>query len=416
MKIKIDRVSLNLTVLFLLAFFTLLFPRDNFHIKKILLLFFLLYNFGTIINCYKKDALAFLITCFIPFALVIQSVIQNGDLYFSLTQVYFYGYFAIAYVVYKNKFDIKKMLLLIGNIMVILILVCAILDFTQVLPYDSNPVLKFFSSNGEAQISVSVYAIAYYVFFFKASPILLFNLLDCLQHHKYFQSALIFTSILFTGTRANIFMGVFVVGVYVAFIEKNRMIQIVFGMVLLLLLIRFGVEIIDRVSMVNVVKSGGDDIRVETVKGIIDSFKSDPMQLFTGAGFGSQYYNSSLHRLGLQRGSEMSYFEIFRQTGLIYGSLIVLFLIAPLRRIFYCSKSLFWFYIAYLTEGFFEPFIFTSTGFFIVAVIYSEVYIAYDMPMMYAHIRNRGSTLSNGNLSNFDNRTGHYEYESTYYH
>lgn len=347
-------------------------PRDYLGIKKLFLFIFLLYNLGLLIDSYRKNRFLFSETILIPAVLYLISVILVGKVFEPLTYLYSYLYFGLIFVLLKYHIDIWGIIRRTVNIMAGIIVISALLDFFSFIPIEENLLLVWLKEHGEAQISASHAAIAYYVLFFKASPLLLYNLVYYLKNRRYMMSIFVFSALLFSGTRANIGMGIFMIVGNFLFVERRRVWRLFSLFLMIAMLISVSEYAVNKINVINTAKSDGDSVRIETVKSIKDVMKSSPDYFITGMGYGSVYYSTG--REELVDSSEMSYFELYRQTGLFFGTVILLFTLYPLAVLRRSDRALFLFYMGYLTEGFFEPFIYTSTGLFVVSCIYLEVY------------------------------------------
>lgn len=144
-------------------------PRDYLGIKKLSLFIFLLYNLGLLIDSYRKNRFLFSETILIPAVLYLISVILVGKVFEPLTYLYSYLYFGLIFVLLKYHIDIWGIIRRTVNIMAGIIVISALLDFFSFIPIEENLLLVWLKEHGEAQISASHAAIAYYVLFFKAS-------------------------------------------------------------------------------------------------------------------------------------------------------------------------------------------------------------------------------------------------------
>ena len=170
-------------------------PRDYLGIKKLSLFIFLLYNLGLLIDSYRKNRFLFSETILIPAVLYLISVILVEKIYEPLTYLYSYLYFGLIFVLLKYHIDIWGIIRRTVNIMAGIIVISALLDFFSFIPIEENLLLVWLKEHGEAQISASHAAIAYYVLFFKASPLLLYNLVYYLKNRRYMMSIFVFSAL-----------------------------------------------------------------------------------------------------------------------------------------------------------------------------------------------------------------------------
>lgn len=268
-------------------------PRDYLGIKKLFLFIFLLYNLGLLIDSYRKNRFLFSETILIPAVLYLISVILVGKVFEPLTYLYSYLYFGLIFVLLKYHIDIWGIIRRTVNIMAGIIVISALLDFFSFIPIEENLLLVWLKEHGEAQISASHAAIAYYVLFFKASPLLLYNLVYYLKNRRYMMSIFVFSALLFSGTRANIGMGIFMIVGNFLFVERRRVWRLFSLFLMIAMLISVSEYAVNKINVINTAKSDGDSVRIETVKSIKDVMKSSPDYFITGMGYGSVYYSNN---------------------------------------------------------------------------------------------------------------------------
>lgn len=360
--------ALNNVLFWLLTFFTLLTPADSLGLKKITLAVLLILNVQEIIRGIGKNKFYFFFFVFLPLLTFVISVSAGGGIIDSVTALYTFLYLWLIFPAMDQEVDLKKMLLVVGNIMTAIIFISGILDALHILSVGTNPLLQWLATNGEAQISVSSYAMFHYVLFLNASPILLFNLIFYLNEKRYVLSIIVFISVLWTGTRANIFTAAVVVIMYVILYEENKIIK-VFSLTLIIgVFVAKSYDIKEKIELINWAKNSGDQIRNESISSILYALCANKIRWLIGMGFGTTYYSTG--RIKMVTTSEMSYFEYVRTCGVPISIFTFYLFIKPLLSMWRKKDWIFAFYIAYLVQGIFEPFIFTSTGFFVLMAMY----------------------------------------------
>ncbi len=356
----------------LLCLATFLMPRDSLGLKKILLLVTVVFNINIIVYEYKRNVGLFLISVVLPFFLFVISAIQIGKIFLPLTYIYFFAYFPLAFVIAKYDIDIKSIFMVVINVMTFIILVSALLDICGVMSIYNNPLLQWLNDAGEAQVSASPYAIAKYVIFLKASPVMIYGILVYLEKKRYILAGLVFVAVLFTGTRANIYLAILVTVVYVFMYEPNVKLRVLLGLVCIALVLRFGATFYDKVQMINWAKAEGDEIRFLAIESIFNSMNNSKESYLIGMGYGSKYY--SLGRKGYIENSELTYLELVREVGIPSAIAFIVFVVAPLFKLYRKHKIEFLFWGAYLVESVVEPFLFTSTGFCVFMMVISVIF------------------------------------------
>ena len=370
--IRKKQISSKYICFLLLCLATFLMPRDSLGLKKILFLVTVMSNINIIIYEYKRNVSLFLISVFLPFFLFVISAIQIDEIFLPLTYIYFFAYFPLAFAIAKYDIDIKSIFMVVINIMTFIILTSVLLDISGVMSIYNNPVLQWLNDMGEAQVSASPYAIAKYVIFLKASPVMIYGILVYLERKRYVLASLVFVAVLFTGTRANIYLAILVTVVYVFVYEPNVKLRLVCGLVGIALALRLGTIFYDKVQMINWAKAEGDEIRFAAIESIFNAMNSSKISYLIGMGYGSKYY--SLGRIGYIENSELTYLELVREVGIPSAIAFIVFLVNPLFKLYRNHKIEFLFWGAYLVEAVVEPFLFTSTGFCVFMMIFSMIF------------------------------------------
>lgn len=368
---SLDAVLMFSLVVFL-TFFTILTPRDMLGLKKFFLGLTLLFNFGTIICGVKRNPAIFYFAIVLPTLMFFLTSLVSGLWVEAISYLYPFVYVLLVFPILKFDINIEKITLYVGKIMAIVIVLSCFLDLFSIMDIYSNPLLIWLNSNGEAKISKSAYAMFYYVIFFNASPILFFNLVHYIQKKSKLNIALIFMALLFTGTRINIILGTAILIYAILFYTNKATFKIVFLLAIIFTVLFFGNDILFRINQLFEVKSGGDSVRLGTITSIINALNSEKLYWLTGMGFGSTYYN--VGRFAYVATSELSYLEFVREIGILFSVVVFSFLLYPLIKLYRKDKFSFLFYASYLFAGAFEPFIFTSTGFFVIMLMYTKLY------------------------------------------
>lgn len=372
-KIAISSVNAAIMqiLMILLTFFTLMTPRDVLGFKKVFLGLALLFGMSPIINGLGKNRKILMFAVVLPIIMYIMSTIVTGAPTQAVSYLYPFLYLLLIFPILKWDLNIEKMVLSVGNIMALFIIASCLLDYVGIMNIYSNPILTWLDTNGEAKISKSVYAMFRYVLFFNASPILFFNLMHHIKMNNRLYIVLTFVALLFTGTRANIYLGTAMLVSGMLALSKKFTPKVLIVTATLVVVYLFGSELLEKYELLANVKSAGDLTRVYGLSSILDAMNHNKLYWLTGMGFGTAYYNAG--RLGMAVTSELSYFEFVREIGIPLSLLVIGYLIYPLYQLFKNNKFTFVAYGAYLVAGIVEPFIFTSTGFFVVMMVYAVV-------------------------------------------
>jgi hypothetical protein len=103
---------------------------------------------------------------------------------------------------------------------------------------------------------------------------------------------------------------------------------------------------------------------------------SSPLRLLFGYGLGSLFFSGALNEMAPM--TELTYFDLIRNYGLIIGFLYMAFLLFPLN--FLKNDSCREYHYLFLAYGFYllmssvNPFLFSSSGLIIISIVYSVVF------------------------------------------
>ncbi len=120
-----------------------------------------------------------------------------------------------------------------------------------------------------------------------------------------------------------------------------------------------------------------NSLKIALFNDYIDIF-SDPVELIFGQGLGSYYYWIAKGTLYFV--TELTYFEVIRNFGLLFGSMMILLLVYPIAYAFwlnraYCEKHIIIGYTFYLVMCATNPNLFSSMGMLILAIIIANIFI-----------------------------------------
>lgn len=371
------KISVNTILLTMLTWSIALFAYDKFNIKIALLFITFLYNLelicNEIIDLKNNLLIDFFAIIFPIFLTLITFIVRNGHLIDGIKGSYVCFYMLLVFIIGKEKFDICNALFQIMSFLSLVIVCMGLLDFFGIVYLSDNFITRFINFAGEGMISKSPNAIFYYVIFIKTSPLFIFNLIYCLEKHRYFWAVMSIWAIMWSGTRANIYLSFFLIVIYYLLIVNNLSKRILFALVSLVAGI-FGYDFaINKIKVINLAKSEGDSIRHQIVPSIIKALNEDKIRWAFGMGSGSYYY--SIGRKAYVDCEEIAYLEFIRCFGLVGLVILLIFLLLPIKKVFFSEYK--WAllpYLAILIISFADPFLFTSTSFVIYVIIY-DIYV-----------------------------------------
>lgn len=371
------KVKVNNILLTLLVWSIALFAYDKYNIKTSLLCITLLYNFKTIIYHiinFKKNKIIFVFGILFPLYLCFSSVVFcGGSIMKSVSSAYVCVYLLLVFVLEDSDFDICRALHQIMSFLAVLIVIIGLLDFTEIVDLYGNGLCAFIRNLNEGVFYKNSNAIFYYVLFLKTSHLFVFDFIYTLVHKKYIWSFITLIALIWSGTRANIYITVIMLVVYLFFIIKSNVKKVMFSLVSILLCYVGYNTTVDKIEIINNAKSNGDEVRRLIVPSIINALNEKKIRWLVGMGNGSTYY--SIGRGFMVDGEEIAYLEFLR----LYGSLgfvfLLSFLMIPIKKIFFSEYR--WVllpYFSFLIISAVDPFLFTSTSFVIYVIVY-DIYV-----------------------------------------
>jgi hypothetical protein len=122
-------------------------------------------------------------------------------------------------------------------------------------------------------------------------------------------------------------------------------------------------------------KDVSNEVKIGYLTDYANIIFSNPLTFFFGQGIGSYSYWSVL---GIYTSiTELTFFELFRNYGLIGGSILLFLVLFPLIYLLDESKKeihyLLLGYLSYLFMAFFNPIFFSSSGMMILSVIMAKI-------------------------------------------
>lgn len=222
---------------------------------------------------------------------------------------------------------------------------------------------------------------SYYRIYFWTSPLLILSVtyyaFRALKYKsiKYFIICFINCyGMYLSGSRVNQLMSIMsvlaILYLYLYYSSRlNRYLLIGFTLIILPIIMY---KILPYINLLFSAKELSNAIKLSYVKDYVDLFDSDIKILLFGQGIGTDFYVSTLKTRMFF--TELTYFELFRKFGLIFGSIYILLLLYPCIAFLNLKnkKNFVWLFVSYsfyLVMSFFNPFLFSSSGIIILSVI-----------------------------------------------
>lgn len=354
------------------VFCAVLFPQDLANIKilslGLLLIFAVWYVFSE-----KKSNLDLVIVIFglgVTSVNIALSVIVTQDIYGSIS-IGYPGYVLLVWFIIKRYGTFFKRIFFAAlKLICLMIVLFAALDLTNVLLLTANPIAIWFHNSGNAMIGYGT-SITGIILFFKTTPLLLLLQNDYLKNGKYFRGFVVCIAMILSGTRANMLVSVFLIFAHFIFAEKNKNAKRIFCIIAVVVVLLVARRVFALVKELFDAKSGGDDVRSGHLRGILAFWKQNPISLFFGAGFSSEFFsygtNSYLSNV------ELSYWNLCRQVGFIMFIILMAMYLYPLARLLKYKKkylSEIFAYAGFLIIAYTNPFLYSTTGMIILLYMY----------------------------------------------
>lgn len=362
--VRIDFKRILLALFLLICIF---FPGDPLQLKIIFFVLLVLLEIGTILICFKqnKHTYIFIMGLFYPLFLMLQSSIVYGDVYAAIQGAYPGLLLLLVIIIYENDLPFEKYVVILLKLLALLTIFIVVIDFIGAIDINQEGFIRnliYQYDMGIAGKSTS-YAM-YYKVFFKASPLILLLIPYAFENDEKRWAVLAVVALLFSGTRANIIVGVvvFIFGFINIWSEKNHRTynQIVKSLIVICMVLAMMPALIEVVQdMMGTAGSlSSDAIKRGQLYSFLKVF-SDPLNLIFGQGFGSSFYDAG--RNAYSTASEISYFDLLRKIGLISFIPFVVFLVKPfLSNIGVHLKVA---YVGYLLVAVTNPLLFSSTAY-----------------------------------------------------
>jgi len=331
----------------------------------------------------EKNSLLFIVVFFfITIISLLFGLLQGFQFNNSEILAFIKSLFFLFILLFVRKFDFIPPLTKASLVIAIITIIVAII-FLLRLPFATKLYLFFYDHANFIMVNEKRYFLGYWApnFFYKTSPILVipfafsfYKALDTKRKQYYLISMIFFLSLMLSGTRANLFSTVLILGlIFLNQIYKNYFWK---PIALFILQFFFAAAIIITFMLLKEVEYS-NQVKFGHIDSIIDLFRYHPLVLLVGQGPGSLYYSSGFK--GMTHISELTYLEIIRMFGLIGGGIILFIFLLPLIIAYRSKKQLknyFPFsisYLAYLFIGGTNPLLLGSTGYLVLATAYSFV-------------------------------------------
>lgn len=378
MNFRITKASINNFLVKVFVIICVIFPDDIFSLKKIIFIALILLNFCLILTHIKDNKFISFIGFYFPCLLICYSLILGTDFLTAFSRTFCCFMFLLIPIIKKYKINYQRMFLNSIYSIVFLTLFFFLGDILGVFNINSSfPLKDFFINSDVCILGKSVTYPLYYKVYFKTSPLVVFLLFYSLNRGKLITLILSFTTLLLSGTRANLYISLLAFIIYFFIYFKNTVYNIqifkIIAFIVLIFLIVFNFNNIFEFLYNSIFVKGelSNMVRIGHLEGLIDLYKIHPEYLILGMGMGASFYSYSLNRY--TSSIELPYIDLYRQMGLIFFLIFLAFILYPIKLL-KKEKEITYAYIAYLLIAATNPLLFSSTAF----LVYVYVYIISD--------------------------------------
>ncbi|WP_062532643.1 hypothetical protein [Jeotgalibaca dankookensis] len=368
-KKKINEFLINTFVLI-----SVVFPGDIYNLKKILFLIICIFNIKLIISSLiNKENMVLTFFGFIfPTGLFLYSSILTGNALVSFSKSFTAYILLLVFVLRYYKIDFEKILLKSIKIIMITIVSLALLDIVGSIDVNTGFFRNEIMNKYELGfMGKSPFYPLYYKIFFKTSPLLVILLFKKFNDSKYIIASLSLTALVLSGTRANFLFPIFFLVVFYLFSRSNKskLIKYTFIIITIILLTTFSEVIFQAFNEVFIVKGEvSNTIRQGHIEGIKELLINNPWIVLKGSGMGSNFY--SYGRNAYVSSMEWSYIDLWRQMGIVFFFLFLVFISIPLLYNSKNEKYKNYAYITYLLIAATNPLLFSSTSYLVFNYMY----------------------------------------------
>ena len=359
------RDILTAVLLILFACNVVFLPADNFGLKKASFFLLVFANLDRLTKLQTNDELFAGIFGFgLTTYCICKSVLLNGDIAGDIGYG-FAGYILLLYIIIKkSKMPLVHIMMNLLAVMALMITISGVLDQTGILSvYYNKPLMWMYHNNNALVGSTPDLPIGISIFLF-ASPLLLLAIPWFISRHMWAQAFITIVAVVFSGTRANILMGLAIAFVSLVLASNKPHVKYLLCIIggLLLIYIVFRYNIIGLIGRMFEKKVTSDSIRSLEFQSIMQVWKDEPLRLISGQGFSTPFYNTATQTFTVS--VEWSYINLLRQIGVIPFLLMMLMFLAPAINAIKENKNIIIAvgYIGYLAVAATNPLLYTSTG------------------------------------------------------
>jgi len=329
-------------------------------------------------------------------------VFLGGGQTAALTLIKANLFLTLIFILVAAKIDLIPMLSRILSLLALVIISIKLL--VMMYPELEIPIKIFGDKYGILQIGLRSFGgdMVFGQIYFVTSPMLLISIAyysdrACRLGFFSWNSFFAFVSIVgmvLAGTRSSM-IGPFLVLLPILFLHTKY--KVLFSMVAILALLLFVLVYYDTIVGVFSLEENSNSSKVSLLRDYADIF-NDPVNLIFGQGYGSYHYWEMRGNYFI---TELSYLELIRVYGLIFGAIVAALILYPIlfvilsRREFPSRSSIIGFTV-YMAIAALNPLIFSSLGMTIISAFMANIFRAREFYSI--HMPNSNNYNNSSNL------------------
>lgn len=354
----------------LVIVFGVVFPSDVYNIRDALFGLALVFCFPKICKGVLKSSTLGFYALLFPIVLFLYSAMLGNNVSEIISYDYIWLYLLLLPAIQEYDINVKRPFLIATLFVAFITLFICITDILGIWTIYDNPLSVFFLKQNEINVTKGPYNIFKYGIFFKTSPLMIFTYCYCLHKKKYVTSLFFLLALCISGTRANFIVAI-LAAVLIPISSRDISLKKIGYISTLFLGGMLSIPIIiEKYLSASARRYGISDSRkIEHLDSLFIHMNQHPFSYIFGTGIGSYFYTSALDME--TKLIELSYFDYFRQVGVIGFAIFLLFLLKPFKAYYKTDLWVVIAYSGYLLVAATNPLLVSSTAFMGYLVIFS---------------------------------------------
>lgn len=368
-KYILNKTIINNLLVVVFTFNCIFIPYDNFELKMISLILLFIINFKDYLDFTSKDEFIIFLFGLIltTFNIIYSIILTSGNIFINVQQGYA-PYILLLYpILKKNKIPFDKIFITLLKFLSYFIVGMVILDLLGIVTIYENNLLMWYHESQNAMIGKGNVFDFGYMMFIKTTPMIIVSIPFFIKNKQWMNSLVACLAMILSGTRANFLVAISVFIICIIFylynkFDKRKFELIFFVFFISILIILFKIDFFNFLKEMFISKADNDAIRQTSLNSMIIEWKANPISFFIGSGYSSEFYDIGLGKYTYI--TELSYWNLLRQVGLISFSFIMAMFLCPVYYLLKYRKfiTIAIAFLGYLAIAYTNPLLYTSTG------------------------------------------------------